>query len=61
MISPHWVWLTVALPLFGFLANGALALGRPVNRRLVSIIGVGVLTAAFLVSLGIFLQLWRQP
>ncbi|HZI76082.1 MAG TPA: NADH-quinone oxidoreductase subunit L, partial [Gemmatimonadales bacterium] len=62
MISPHWVWLSVALPLFGFLANGALALPRgPVNRRLVSLIGVGVVAAAFLVSLGVFLQLWRQP
>jgi NADH-quinone oxidoreductase subunit L len=56
----HAVWLAVALPLVGFLANGALALRRPQAKRLVSLIGPGVLIGAFLVSLGVFLGLWRE-
>jgi NADH-quinone oxidoreductase subunit L len=60
MIS-HWVWLTVALPLLGFLVNGALALRRTTGKTIVSVVGVGVLAAAFLVSVGVFLELWRQP
>jgi NADH-quinone oxidoreductase subunit L len=55
------VWLTVALPLLGFLLNGALSLRRPAAKDIVSLIGVGVLVAAFLVSAGIFLELWRHP
>jgi NADH-quinone oxidoreductase subunit L len=55
------VWLTVALPLVGFLVNGALALRRPAAKDAVSVVGVGVLAGAFLVSVGIFLELWRQP
>jgi NADH-quinone oxidoreductase subunit L len=56
----HAVWLAVALPLVGFLANGALALRRPQAKQLVSLIGPGVLIGAFLVSLGVFLGLWRE-
>ena len=26
VLHPHWVWLTVALPLVGFVINGRLAL-----------------------------------
>jgi NADH-quinone oxidoreductase subunit L len=55
------VWLTVALPLLGFLVNGALSLRRPQAKGAVSVIGVGVLLGAFLVSGGVFLELWRQP
>jgi NADH-quinone oxidoreductase subunit L len=55
------VWLTVALPLVGFLVNGALALRRPAAKNLVSWVGVGVLVAAFVVSLGVFVELWRHP
>jgi NADH-quinone oxidoreductase subunit L len=55
------VWLAVALPLFGFLANGALALRRPQAKQLVSLIGPGVLLGAFLVSLGVLAGLWREP
>ena len=55
-----WVWLAVALPLLGFLANGALALRRPQAKNAVSLIGVGVLAGAFLVSCGVFLELWRH-
>jgi NADH-quinone oxidoreductase subunit L len=55
------VWLTVALPLLGFLVNGALSLRRPRAKGAVSVVGVGVLVGAFLVSAGVFLELWRQP
>jgi NADH-quinone oxidoreductase subunit L len=55
------VWLTVALPLAGFLANGALAIRRPAAKDAVSYIGVGVLVAAFLVSAGVFLDLLKSP
>ncbi|HEY7634981.1 MAG TPA: NADH-quinone oxidoreductase subunit L [Gemmatimonadales bacterium] len=55
------VWLTVALPLAGFLVNGALALRRPQAKNVVSLVGVGVLVAAFAVALGIFIELWRHP
>jgi len=60
MIS-QWVWLTVALPLAGFLANGTLALRRPGAKDAVSAVGVGVLVASFLVAVGVFLELWRHP
>jgi NADH-quinone oxidoreductase subunit L len=55
------VWLTVALPLAGFLFNGMLALRRPQAKSLVSAVGVGVLLGAFVVALGIFVELWRSP
>jgi NADH-quinone oxidoreductase subunit L len=60
MIS-HWVWLTVAFPLLGFLVNGGLALRRPGAKDAVSVVGVGVLVASFLVAVGVFLELWRHP
>jgi NADH-quinone oxidoreductase subunit L len=55
------VWLTVALPLAGFLANGALSIRRPASKDAVSYIGVGVLVAAFLVSIAVFIDLLRNP
>jgi NADH-quinone oxidoreductase subunit L len=55
------VWLTVALPLAGFLVNGALALRRPAAKDLVSYVGVGVLVAAFAVTVGVTVQLWQHP
>jgi NADH-quinone oxidoreductase subunit L len=55
------VWLTVALPLAGFLINGTLSLRRPQAKSLVSAVGAGVLLAAFAVALGIFFELWRNP
>jgi NADH-quinone oxidoreductase subunit L len=61
MVISNWVWLTVALPLLGFLVNGALALRRPQAKDAVSFVGVGVLAAAFLVSLGVFAELWHHP
>jgi NADH-quinone oxidoreductase subunit L len=57
----RWVWLAVALPLAGFLINGALSLRRPQAKNAVSWVGVGALAGAFLVSLGVFVDLWRQP
>ena len=50
------VWLAVAFPLAGFLVNGALALWRPQAKSAVSLVGAGVLLAAFAVSLGVFLE-----
>ena len=41
------VWLVPALPLAGFLVNGALALWRPNSKALVSAVGAGVVLAAF--------------
>jgi NADH-quinone oxidoreductase subunit L len=55
------VWLAVALPLAGFLVNGALSLRRPGAKDLVSYVGVGVLLAAFVVSLAVFVEVWRSP
>jgi NADH-quinone oxidoreductase subunit L len=60
-MAAHWVWLAVALPLAGFLVNGALALRRDVPKLAVSIIGSGVLLAAFVVSVGIYLGLLSHP
>jgi NADH-quinone oxidoreductase subunit L len=47
------IWVAVALPLAGFAINGALALLRPGAKHLVSLVGVGVLAAAFAVSLAV--------
>jgi len=41
------LWLVPALPLAGFLVNGTLALTRPGAKAAVSVVGVGVLAAAF--------------
>jgi NADH-quinone oxidoreductase subunit L len=61
MIASHWVWLAVALPLAGFLVNGAFALRRDSPTLAVSIVGPGVLLGAFAVSVGVFLGLLGQP
>jgi NADH-quinone oxidoreductase subunit L len=49
-----WIWLAPALALLGFVLNGAVALTRPAAKTLVSIIGAGVLLAAFAVSVVVF-------
>jgi NADH-quinone oxidoreductase subunit L len=54
MIASQWAWLAVALPLAGFLVNGALALRRAPATLAVSIVGPGVLLGAFVVSVGVF-------
>ncbi len=51
------VWLVPALPLTGFVLNGALALFRPRAATAVSVIGVGVLAAAFAVAIAVFVAL----
>ncbi len=60
-MNAHWVWLAVAFPLLGFLINGGLSLRRPQAKDVVSVVGVGVLAASFLVSAALFLQLRAQP
>ncbi|MEO7986412.1 MAG: NADH-quinone oxidoreductase subunit L [Gemmatimonadales bacterium] len=57
----QWVWLAVALPLGGFLVNGALSLRRSTARGIVSVVGTGVLLGAFAISLGVFVELLRVP
>src|SRR5690349_5967405 len=47
------VWLVPLLPLLGFVLNGALALKRPQAKRAVSLIGPGVLLAAFGVAIAV--------
>ena len=44
------VWLVPLLPLLGFVLNGTLALTRPRAKTAVSLIGTGVLLAAFAVA-----------
>ncbi len=44
------LWLVPALPLLGFVLNGALALWKPTAKTVVSIIGVGVLAGSFAVG-----------
>jgi NADH-quinone oxidoreductase subunit L len=61
MIASQWVWLAVALPLAGFLVNGALSLRRAPATLAVSIVGSGVLLGAFVVSAGIFFGLLGRP
>ena len=48
------IWLAPALVLLGFVLNGTLALARPTAKTLVSIIGAGVLLAAFGVAIAVF-------
>ncbi|HEU4699721.1 MAG TPA: NADH-quinone oxidoreductase subunit L [Gemmatimonadales bacterium] len=55
------VWLTVALPLLGFLVNGALSLKRPDAKGLVSVVGPATLIGAFAVAVAIFFQLQAAP
>src|SRR5690348_1155176 len=47
------VWLVPLLPLLGFVLNGALALKRPQAKTAVSLIGPGVLLAAFGVAIAV--------
>src|SRR5256886_5341154 len=44
--APGALWVVPALPLLGFLVNGALALWRPTAKTAVSVVGVGVLVLA---------------
>ena len=49
------VWLTVALPLLGFLVNGLL--GRRLPAAAVSVVGCALPALSFVVTLGVFTQL----
>ncbi len=58
MTDPHaglaaWVWLVLALPLAGFLVNGALVFVRPRANGLVTLVGVGTVAAAFGVAVAV--------
>ncbi len=53
------VWLVPALPLAGFVMNGALALTLPAARRTVTLLGVGVLVLAAALAGGVVLELVR--
>jgi NADH-quinone oxidoreductase subunit L len=53
--AADWVGLAILLPFAGFLVNGALAFLRPQAKRLVSIVGVGSVAAAFAVGVAVFL------
>src|SRR5207247_4416977 len=55
------LWLVPALPLAGFVLNGALALTRPGAKRAVSRIGVGGLLLAFAAAAGAVGGLARLP
>src|ERR1041384_5337343 len=55
------VWLVPALPLAGFLVNGALAFLRPRAKTAVWVIGVGVMLAAFGVAVAMAAALARAP
>jgi NADH-quinone oxidoreductase subunit L len=48
-----WVWLVVALPLAGFVVNGLLHFVRPQAKTAVSVVGVGVLVASFVVAVAV--------
>ena len=48
------IWLAPALALLGFVLNGVLAFVRPNAKTLVSVIGAGVLVAAFAVAVAVF-------
>ncbi len=55
------VWLLVALPLAGFLINGALSLWSARATTAVSVVGPAVLLGSFALSIAIFLQLRQVP
>src|SRR5256886_5095703 len=54
------LWVVPALPLAGFVVNGALALTRPTAKRAVSIVGVGTLVLAFAAAALAVAELARQ-
>jgi len=55
------IWLTVALPLVGFLVNGVLAFRRPDAKGAVSVVGPAVVIASFGVAVAAFLEALRSP
>ncbi len=59
--ATRWIALTIALPLLGFLVNGALALWRPEAKRAVSVVGPGVVLLAFGLAAAAFLEALAAP
>ena len=55
------IWLVVLLPFVGFLANGWLSFNRPNAKGAVSVIGVGVLVASFVVAVAAMVALFGAP
>jgi NADH-quinone oxidoreductase subunit L len=55
----RWIWLVPALPALGVLVNGLA--GRRLGKGAVSVVGPGVVGAAFLVSLTLLLSLASMP
>jgi NADH-quinone oxidoreductase subunit L len=55
------IWLAPALALLGFVLNGTVALTRPAAKTLVSVIGAGVLLAAFAVAVVVFSSFLGLP
>jgi len=55
-----YIWLTVALPLIGFLINGLLG-SRIKNEKIIGTIGSATVGLAFLISVGAFLQTLNMP
>ena len=53
------LWIVPALPLAGAIVNGALSFVRPTSKRLVSVVGVGVLASSFAAALAFVLELAR--
>ncbi len=51
------LWPVLLLPLVGFLVNATIAFARPASKTLVSLVGPGVVLAAFGVAVAGFLQL----
>jgi NADH-quinone oxidoreductase subunit L len=49
-------WLVIALPLLGAVVNAGLAFRRPRATGAISLVGTGVLLAAFAVAVGVFLE-----
>jgi NADH-quinone oxidoreductase subunit L len=56
-----WIWLTVALPLLGFLVNGWLALRRAEAKTAVGVVGAGTVLAGFGVALATLIEALRHP
>jgi len=52
--AADWIWLAILLPFAGFVVNGAVAFLRPQARRLVSVVGVGSVAAAFALGVAVF-------
>ncbi len=60
MTALELLWLVPALPLTGALVNGSMSLfGRRASRGAVSVVGIGVLAAAFALAVAIVLELSR--